>query len=315
MNTLGIEIKKLRKSMKITQKELAKGICTQATISLIEKGKLTPSVEILSPLSNNLGVSISQLIEIAQYENFEIINKYINNIEDALENHDYKKVYNYSMLRLEVHNDEKWFEIYLEWVNLFSGYFININSFEDTIRRLKILYKQTLFLYNKKEFVSIRILNSIAILYAMHTEFKKAVFYFNKIHIDFDSQNFSDPKEYIYRLKIIYNKSKIYYEMLEFSNSLAQAEEGIKISLKKRNIDQLPNFYYYMAKNQIKLNYNHTEISESIVQCVYFFDLLGKKSHLKLVLDEIKSNNIPIIEKHAFIIDDIAKKYDDKWGG
>lgn len=39
-------IKTKRKELKLSQKTLAEGICTQTVISRIEKGEITPSVDI-----------------------------------------------------------------------------------------------------------------------------------------------------------------------------------------------------------------------------------------------------------------------------
>lgn len=44
---IGKKISELHKEMNLTQGELARGICTQSLISLIERGESDPSAELL----------------------------------------------------------------------------------------------------------------------------------------------------------------------------------------------------------------------------------------------------------------------------
>ncbi|GGE55833.1 transcriptional regulator with XRE-family HTH domain [Priestia taiwanensis] len=56
--SIGDEVKKLRKSKGLTQKQLAENICHQSEISRIEAGSVHPSMYILHGISNKLDVSI-----------------------------------------------------------------------------------------------------------------------------------------------------------------------------------------------------------------------------------------------------------------
>ena len=56
--TIGEIVSFYRKYQNLTQSELAEGICTQGTISLIEKGLRTPSVELVTMISTKLGISL-----------------------------------------------------------------------------------------------------------------------------------------------------------------------------------------------------------------------------------------------------------------
>ena len=61
---LGDNIKKFREDLKISQRELGRRINkTGQFISLVEQGKSNPSVEVLNKISNELGVSIDELIK------------------------------------------------------------------------------------------------------------------------------------------------------------------------------------------------------------------------------------------------------------
>ncbi|XEO94723.1 helix-turn-helix domain-containing protein [Latilactobacillus sakei] len=58
-----------RKYQNLTQAELAQGICSQGNISLIEKGLRVPSIEVVTSISNKLGISLDVFEKSDFYEN------------------------------------------------------------------------------------------------------------------------------------------------------------------------------------------------------------------------------------------------------
>lgn len=57
-NVVGMEIRRLRKSMGLTQADLCNNICDQSMLSKIEKGETFPSANILYQLSLRLDVKM-----------------------------------------------------------------------------------------------------------------------------------------------------------------------------------------------------------------------------------------------------------------
>lgn len=62
MKILGTKLKEIRKAKGFSQAELADGICTQATISLIEKKGQVPSTKILLSICQRLGIEMTTVI-------------------------------------------------------------------------------------------------------------------------------------------------------------------------------------------------------------------------------------------------------------
>lgn len=62
MKLRGDQLKIFRKNKGLSQKQLAQGICTQATISLIEKNNKIPGMTILSQLCARLGISMDEIL-------------------------------------------------------------------------------------------------------------------------------------------------------------------------------------------------------------------------------------------------------------
>lgn len=64
LNKLGINIKKYRKALKLTQRELGIQIdVTEAYIRFLEKGTRKPSIDVLGKLSDALKVEPHKLLE------------------------------------------------------------------------------------------------------------------------------------------------------------------------------------------------------------------------------------------------------------
>lgn len=62
MEILGMRVRAYRKAKGMSQNDLAKNICTQATISLIEKRNKIPSMPILLRITARLGITIDDII-------------------------------------------------------------------------------------------------------------------------------------------------------------------------------------------------------------------------------------------------------------
>ncbi|MFC6274828.1 helix-turn-helix transcriptional regulator [Levilactobacillus tangyuanensis] len=62
MRLLGSKVKQYRKQKNLSQQELADGICTQATVSLMEKKNKVPSIKIILQICRRLNVSLNDVL-------------------------------------------------------------------------------------------------------------------------------------------------------------------------------------------------------------------------------------------------------------
>lgn len=79
MKVAGDKIKQARKLKKITQSELANGICTQATISNIENRNLCDSLDIFSSICLRLDLEVEECMMISEEKKIENL---LNKVED-----------------------------------------------------------------------------------------------------------------------------------------------------------------------------------------------------------------------------------------
>lgn len=62
MRLLGDKLKQYRKQKNLSQQELAEGICTQATVSLMENKNKVPSIKIILQICRRLNVSLEDIL-------------------------------------------------------------------------------------------------------------------------------------------------------------------------------------------------------------------------------------------------------------
>lgn len=82
MNILSNSIKKFRKLNNLSQKELAKGICSQAQLSNIENCVEVPNSFILYSLCKKLGISLEQLMNDSHSEHYKQVEEIVYRYEE-----------------------------------------------------------------------------------------------------------------------------------------------------------------------------------------------------------------------------------------
>lgn len=85
---IGDIIKEQRTQLNMTQKELAKGICSEKYIYLIEKNERNPSAFILKDLNEKLSIDLFAYYSYSNYENSDLILKHRQNFDYYTENSD-----------------------------------------------------------------------------------------------------------------------------------------------------------------------------------------------------------------------------------
>ncbi|PLR77534.1 hypothetical protein CU633_10065 [Bacillus sp. V3-13] len=141
-NQLGAEIKRLRKIHKMSQKELASGICTQPAISGIESGKVYPSIDILYLLSIRLRVSMDYFLKILLNDSSTYIEDTKEHIDELLKNKDYQEIYElckFELQQLKHRNMNFTFTQFIKWCHSVSSYYLGIIKWKKCIEELNNL--------------------------------------------------------------------------------------------------------------------------------------------------------------------------------
>lgn len=266
MNTLGEKIQYYRKAKKLTQKELAEGICSQGLISKIEKGSISPDIQTLQQIVSKLDISINQLLESNSENNyfFSDENAIIQGLIDKREYKILEEYVHFDELELI---DENELSTYSLWVKSLIQYY-NYGKTEEAINLLKKCLNQDISTIFK-----IRLLNSLTNYYIDSSDFSNAK------TISKDLSNYLDSNKFDYK-----TISKCLFTLALLENHLENYKESISILQKSTNILISEDSLYNLENHYALLAINFYRIEE--------FEQSKKYNEFSLFLANIKGNNV-----------------------
>lgn len=251
MINLGEKIKKIRLEKGLTQAELAEGICTQASISNLEKNASVPSLLILLEIGNRLNIEFSELSEYAveQASPAVTVFKKVQNLRSQFKLKEaYSLVQKLDVNDLKTNHEKKQYYYYLGITSLL-GY----NKISDATYNFNLgLNLET---ETHLEFLDILITNGIGLAYFMESEHEKALTYFEKSLILLDGflEQTDSSIENGEVLKVYFTSAKFYSEIGNYNKALSLCELSIALQKKLNMNYELDRLYYEKAFNLIQL--------------------------------------------------------------
>lgn len=284
---LGIEIANIRKSLKMTQKQLSEGICTQPAISMIEKGEILPSIDTIYYLSLRLKKPFTYFLNILFTNNHSQISDLVNYFENLTARHEYQRIYDVITKEIDGTIDP-WLNHFLQWQVNLSSYKLKKITYDEVINNLKELLLPKYSIILDKDFLKERICNTIAFIYATNKNYIAASVYYDKINLDLVDD--TSPKMFmdIYLLRVIYNKSKTLYDMNSYKEAIDLLIKGIERSIKLENMSFLGHFNYYLAKCYENTDEKKELIDKHYKEAGFFFKLLKNDLYFQIVSNEKK---------------------------
>ncbi|MGB2870969.1 helix-turn-helix domain-containing protein [Psychrobacillus psychrotolerans] len=271
MKYLGLEISKLRAEAGISQKELAKDICTQSTISRIEAGEVYPAIDTLLKIALKLQVPVEYFIEMLFHKNVFKSEELINDIEFHLKEHNYQKVISIINSN-QIDKDNIWLDLYCDYILNTARYYLKIISPKECIVNLKCILNYSNPTTIQFRFLQIKINNTIANVHGENGESQKCLFYYNKILKEHIHKNYSDYKIYKTLITVLFNKCKILYDLKEYDAALNTANQGIQKSKESSFMFLTGKFLYYKGQCLEKKVAPIDEIKKVYQQALFFFE-------------------------------------------
>lgn len=235
---VGELIKARRKQLGLTQKELADNVCTQATISKIEKNELTPSANLLKDIADKLEISVAYFYgEESHPLDEKNINRLMDDITLAINQNEFTKA-----LELVESNQEMIDDLtnerhinFFEWTKATLDYYVFNEKEKSTEKLHSLLNKKPSATYSR-----IDILCLLAIIYYEEEKYRVADIYFKEA-IDL----FDDDVSFKTKAKTLYNYA-LNLEMLgQLNQALEVTLEGIDLLIEHQSIYLLGYFYFY----------------------------------------------------------------------
>ncbi|RXK19161.1 helix-turn-helix domain-containing protein [Macrococcus sp. DPC7161] len=256
MQLLGDSIKKRRKEIGMTQKELAKGISTQSQISKIEKNETIPLASLLIDIAKKLNLSLDQLVmNDYQSPSFETIEYDI--YKQLLVTKEYKKIENLiSAIDLNLLKPAD--KIYIQWLHLIVKYNLYEADIIDDINHLMEQNKGYLSVEMR-----INIYNTLGIIYRQRGDYQNACDQFNEA-ISYQQNKMVDK---CLLIKVQFNYATVLISKKEYAKLYEQSVESINLSYQCNDVSILPELIFHkfyalwkMTNNINAIRQNNREI-------------------------------------------------------
>lgn len=278
---IGQRIRELRKSLKLSQEELAEGICTQAQISKIEKGDVFPYANTLYLISQKLGVDVNYFFEIGSTPRIDYVNEVFRQLRLTRRSLQFEEMDR--IIKLEEKNplftqNNRHLQMIL-WNKGLCEHAL----YKNTEGGIKILWEAIELTHtNNKVWTEreIEILIAIGSIYTEEGRTQEASDIFlgaleNLQQLVFISDNTILPRLY-------YNLARVYGMLENYEESNYYCKKGIKHCLSKDNLYPLGELHYQISYNYEKLDRPEEALSY-LNKAVIIFELIEDKNYMPMI--------------------------------
>ena len=269
---LASRLKERRKALKMSQKELAEGICKQGQISRIENGEYTPGSELLYALSRKLRVSMDYFFdeqvqdEKNELENFRLV------AENFISQRDYSSLkYLYNLESKSSSHLSLSDKMYLEWIQTLVLFYCDNNKLE-AVSKLEKLIKEK----NISEINYLRFSNTLFNFYYDIDDLNQ----FNEIRDNLEKRVnnliIHTIEELELSIKFNYNISRYLWLQNNVEDALNKISETIRICKIYRSNYLLADLYLLLGNASASFG-NIDEVRDYYTKAKFLYNLDGNQ--------------------------------------
>lgn len=269
---LASRLKERRKALKMSQKELAEGICKQGQISRIENGEYTPGSELLYALSRKLRVSMDYFFdeqvqdEKNELENFRLV------AENFISQRDYSSLkYLYNLESKSSSHLSLSDKMYLEWIQTLVLFYCDDNKFE-AVSKLEKLLKER----NISEINYLRFSNTLFNFYYDIDDLNQ----FNEIRDNLEKRVnnliIHTIEELELSIKFNYNISRYLWLQNNVEDAINKISETIRICKRYRSNYLLADLYLLLGNASASFG-NIDEVRDYYTKAKFLYNLDGNQ--------------------------------------
>lgn len=269
---LASRLKERRKALKMSQKELAEGICKQGQISRIENGEYTPGSELLYALSRKLRVSMDYFFdeqvqdEKNELENFRLV------AENFISQRDYSSLkYLYNLESKSSSHLSLSDKMYLEWIQTLVLFYCDNNKLE-AVSKLEKLIKEK----NISEINYLRFSNTLFNFYYDIDDLNQ----FNEIRDNLEERVnnliIHTIEELELSIKFNYNISRYLWLQNNVEDAINKISETIRICKRYRSNYLLADLYLLLGNASASFG-NIDEVRDYYTKAKFLYNLDGNQ--------------------------------------
>ena len=244
-----------RKEMGLSQKELSKGVCTQATLSKFENNGKIPSMKILIQLCNRLGIALDEIIGINGNGSKKLV-KMMNTAEFNLIISDYQNSWKIlNSIELDSLKDDK--QATMQYYYL-QGY-LNVLDDGDLLEAVFDFNQIIAVLDPKGETIfTFLAFVGLGMVYAQQSDDDKSEYYFSKV-FNIYGMPIDDVTKIWRYINIIFYCAIYYSNRREFETANALLRYGVKVCEDNHVTYYIARIYQQLAVNECELN-GHSDL-------------------------------------------------------
>lgn len=235
-------IKRLRLMHKMTQAQLAEGVCSQTLVSKIEQQLVSPEVGIMLGFARKFGITLSQLV------GDTVSGNVFDNIYDEIIRLNHERKYDrlFSYLQ-EIYFDSLSYPIeFKNWVYAIVKYEV-LKDADGALKLLHKAYKEG----NRRNYDDfLLVLISLGSIYTELGKFKQALNYFVEAY---EIQSELAMDKFIKR-KLLYNIGRCYIKMDQPYKTILYGNIAVQDAIGGDSIIFLDEIYLLVANAYLKVN-------------------------------------------------------------
>lgn len=270
---LATRLKNRRKELKMSQRELAEGICKQGQISRLENGEFTPGADFLYALSKKLKVSIDYFYNEQIGEEIDELLEFKKLAQTFITNRNYESLkYIYELESVKVHRLSLVNKFYMEWIkSLIDFYFYGQK--EEAVARLEKVLSQL----NVTDLIYLQVANTLFNFY-YDIEVLES---FNKIREKLECQvnqlKLNTIEELNLSIKFNYNVCRYLWLQNNTEEAITKITDTIKQCKMYRTTYLLADLYVLMGN--VSKNFSSKVAVKEYFETAYFlYKLEGNMS-------------------------------------
>ncbi len=281
---IGKKIKELRKVYGLSQKELAKGICTQAQVSKIEKGDVYPYAPTLYLISQRLGVDVNYFFDIGRTPRLDYVQEVSRQLKIARRNLDYETIE--EIVKTEMKNP------------LFA---------ENRLHLQELLWHKGIYeytLHEKKDQALATLDEAISLTFdkiwnerEIEISLSKGIIYFEEEQYDEALNVYTPAKENLALIthvqddtimsRLMYNTARTYTRLGRFKDSNQNCYDAIDWCIERDNLYLLGELHYQVGYNY-ELQQNYRRAKACMERALIIFELQKDEKYINYIKGKIE---------------------------
>ena len=270
---LATRLKNRRKELKMSQRELAEGICKQGQISRLENGEFTPGADFLYALSKKLKVSIDYFFNEQIVEEIDELSEFKKLAQTFITNRNYESLkYIYELESVKVHRFSLVNKFYMEWIkSLIDFYFYGQK--EEAVARLEKVLSQL----SVSDLIYLQVLNTLFNFYYDIEDLESFNEIREKLEYQVNQLKLNTIEELNLSIKFNYNVCRYLWLQNNTEEAITKITDTIKQCKKYRTTYLLADLYVLMGN--VSKNFSSKVAVKDYFETAYFlYKLEGNMS-------------------------------------